>query len=82
MEHSMSGGVIKQYESKTLVKVRDEAGVAVWFSCALPVFEGDFVMADGKRWRVESVQNAVTANASPVPFRSLAEVEQVLFEEE
>ena len=85
MIHSMSGGVIKKYEAKTLVKVKTEEG-AFWYSCQLPVFVGDRaqIEVDGKlrEGEVVDVKTQVTSNASPVPFSSLREVCAILENEE
>ncbi len=77
MIHSMSGGVIKIYATKTLIKVRFDDGI-VWYECSVPVFEGDTAIAetDGeeKKGVVEEVLTQVTADKSPVPFHALREI--------
>ncbi len=83
MIHSMSGGVIKKYASKTLVKVRFDDTVK-WFECQVPVFEGDLatVELNGTEvvGKVEEVLLQVTADKSPVPFSSLKEILQITVE--
>lgn len=78
MIHSMSGGVIKKYATKTLVKVRLDDGLIKWYECLVPVFVGDTAIAeiDGeeKSGIVEEVLTQVTADKSPVPFSALREV--------
>ena len=85
MIHSMSGGVIKKYETKTLIKVQTEDGT-FWYSCAVPVFVGDKaqIEVDGERkvGEVVEVKMQVTSNNSPVPFSSLKEVSMILENEE
>jgi hypothetical protein len=77
----MSGGVIKKYETKTLVKVKIEEG-SFWYSCQVPVFVGDKaqIEMDGelREGEVVDVKTQVTSYASPVPFSSLKEVSAVL----
>ncbi len=76
----MSGGVIKKYATKTLVKVRFERE-SKWYECLVPVFVGDCVLAEiggEERWgMVEEVLSQVTADKSPVPFSGLREILQV-----
>lgn len=84
MIHSMSGGVIKKYATKTLVKVRlDES--TVWYECVLPVFVGDSVIVEfegrEETGKVEEVKTQVTADNSPVPFPLLREVIGIAEEE-
>ena len=80
MIHSMSGGVIKKYATKTLIKVRFD-DIVKWYECLVPVFVGDTAIAkiDGeeKSGKVEEVLNQVTADKSPVPFSSLKEILQI-----
>lgn len=84
MIHSMSGGVIKKYATKTLVKVRFDDTVK-WYECSVPAFVGDNATAevDGveKTGKVEEVLLQVTADKAPVPFPLLKEVIRV-FEDE
>ena len=84
MIHSLSGGVIKKYATKTLVKVRFNDDLR-WYECNLPVFVGDSVKVevDGEEivGKVEQVLSQVTADKSPVPFTRLREVACVLCEE-
>ena len=81
----MSGGVIKKYETKTLVKVKTEDG-AFWYSCLVPVFVGDRaqIEIDGeqKEGEVIEVKMQVSANSSPVPFSTLKEVSMILENDE
>ena len=85
MIHSMSGGVIKKYEAKTLVKVKTEEG-AFWYSCQLPAFVGDRarIETNGKilEGEIVEVKTQVTSTSSPVPFSSIKEVSAILENEE
>ena len=73
----MSGGVIKKYASKTLVKVRLDDGSIKWYSCSVPAFVGDVAIDETSGEKcgiVEEVLTQVTADKSPVPFSALREV--------
>ena len=79
----MSGGVIKQYDSATVIKVKFTVGEG-WYFCFVPVFEGDVAVC--KRGEiveegvVEKVLLNVTSQSSPVPFNKMQSVEQIKFE--
>ena len=81
MEHSMSGGVIKKYASRTLIRV-DFGGEKKWFFCDLPVFEGDKakeISAKGERVGVVEKVEVFTSDSSPVPFARLTEISSIEF---
>ena len=73
----MSGGVIKDYATKTVAKVVTESGEG-WYFCELPAFEGDTVTIelDGKEQDgvVEKILYNVTSQSSPVPFSRMRSV--------
>ena len=78
MIHSLSGGVIKKYETKTLIKVKLQEG-AFWFSCSIPVFVGDKAKTEsGDVGEVVEVKNQVRADLSPVPFSQIKEIFEII----
>lgn len=78
----MSGGVIKKYAEKTVIKVKFDCGEG-WYFCFVPVFEGDVAVCefDGRQMEgvVEKVLLNVNAQSSPVPFNRIKEVIQIKF---
>lgn len=78
MIHSLSGGVIKKYESKTLIKVKF-SDRTVWFFCSIPVFVGDKAKTEsGEVGEVVEVKNQVRADLSPVPFSQIKEIFEII----
>ena len=81
MIHSMSGGVIKKYEKKTLVKVMIN-DTAFWYACSVPVFQGDKAKVEFDNeetvGEVIEVKTQVTADCSPVPFGQIKEVLEII----
>ena len=81
----MSGGVIKKYETKTLIKIKTEDGT-FWYSCQVPVFVGDKALVEvngeQKEGKVIEVKTQVTSNSSPIPFSTIKEVSMILENEE
>lgn len=73
MEHSMSGGVIKNYETKTIAKVvvNDKP---IWCLCSQPYFEGDKVMTTNGEGEIIEIRYNVTAKNAPIPFDLMKEV--------
>ena len=78
MIHSLSGGVIKQYESRTLIKVKF-TDVSFWYFCSVPVFVGDKAKTEnGEVGEVVQVENQVRADSSPVPFSQIKEIYEII----
>lgn len=73
MEHSMSGGVIKNYETKTIAKVIINSET-VWCLCNQPCFEGDKVVLEKGNGVVQEIRYNVTAKNSPIPFSLMKEI--------
>ena len=78
MIHSLSGGVIKKYESKTLIKVKFSDSM-LWFFCSIPVIVGDKAKTEsGEVGEVIEVKNQVRADLSPVPFSQIKEIFEII----
>ena len=78
MIHSLSGGVIKKYETKTLIKVKFNDSM-LWFSCSIPVFVGDKAKTEsGDVGEIIEVKNQVRADLSPVPFSQVKEIFEII----
>lgn len=69
----MSGGVIKNYETKTIAKVMVDSEI-VWCLCNQPCFEGDSVILEKGKGVIVEVRYNVTIKNSPVPFAVMKEI--------
>lgn len=82
MIHSLSGGVIADYENLIYVFVSFEDGQKAWYISPFPLIKvGDMVLAPlGKslgKGRVERVEN-VTKQTAPYPVNRTRELDSVL----
>lgn len=76
MIHSMSGGVLSEYDSYTFVKITfEDGGRPYWYVSDFEVSEGDAVTAPFggavKRATVIAVEQNVSGQVTPVPLRSV-----------
>lgn len=75
MIHSMSGGVLSEFDNYTFVKVVFDGSTPYWFVTDFEVSEGDRVLAPfgaggiGKAATVVKVENNVSGQVSPVPIK-------------
>ncbi|MBD5132482.1 MAG: hypothetical protein HDT28_07860 [Clostridiales bacterium] len=85
MIHSMSGGVLSEYDSLTFVKLQfDGEQAPYWYITELEVDEGDRVLAPfgvaglGKEATVIKVERNVSSQVAPVPVKRAKRILRVL----